>query len=68
MQQSKVDPCVYKQEEGGSVCVILVVHVDDILIGGETKRVEKGCDTLNKIFPTDNLGEVQWYLGRAIER
>ncbi|CAN0051707.1 unnamed protein product [Sphacelaria rigidula] len=23
ISQSKVDPCVYKQEEGGSVCVIL---------------------------------------------
>lgn len=39
MSQSEADPCVYKQEEKGSVCATLVLHVDDILIGGETKRV-----------------------------
>ncbi|CAM9867548.1 unnamed protein product [Sphacelaria rigidula] len=63
MSQTKAEPCVYKPEERMSVCVILIVHVDDILIGGETKRGEKVCDILNKRFPTNNLGEVQWYMG-----
>ncbi|CAM9592981.1 unnamed protein product [Sphacelaria rigidula] len=62
-QQSKADRCVYEQEEGGNVCVILVVYVDNILIGGEAKRVEKVCDILSKRFPTNKLDEVQWYLG-----
>ncbi|CAN0053474.1 unnamed protein product, partial [Sphacelaria rigidula] len=68
MPQSKADPCVYKLEEGGEVCAILVVHVDDILIGGETKRVQRVSNILNNRFPTNNLGEVQWYMGCAIER
>ncbi|CAM9242190.1 unnamed protein product, partial [Sphacelaria rigidula] len=54
--------------KGGEVCAILVVHVDDILIGGETKRVERVCNILDNRFPTNNLGEVQWYMGCAIER
>ncbi|CAN0008532.1 unnamed protein product [Sphacelaria rigidula] len=68
MPQSKADPCVYKLEEGGEVCAILAVHVDDILIGIEAKRVERVCIILNNRFPTNNLGEVQWYMGCAIER
>ncbi|CAM9769820.1 unnamed protein product [Sphacelaria rigidula] len=68
MSQSKADPCVYRLEERGEVCVILVVHVDDILIRGETKRVDRVCNILSNGFPTSNLGEVQWYMGGAIER
>ncbi|CAM9459048.1 unnamed protein product [Sphacelaria rigidula] len=68
MAQSKADPCVYRLEERGEVCVILVVHVDNILIGGETKRVETVCNILNNRFPTNNLGEAQWYMGCVIER
>ena len=68
MTQSKADPCVYRLGERGRVCMILVVHVDGILIGGEEKRVQGICEILNKKFPTNNLGEVQWYMGCAIER
>ena len=68
MVQSKADPCVYKRVKRGSICAILVVHVDDILIGGEEKQVEEICAILNRVFPTNNLGEVQWYMGCAIER
>ncbi|CAN0057850.1 unnamed protein product [Sphacelaria rigidula] len=60
--------CNKVRQTRGSVCLILVVHVNDILIGGETKRAEKVCDILNKKIPTNNLGEVQWYMGCAIER
>ena len=48
--------------------MILVVPVDDTLIGGEEKRVQEICEILNKNFPTNNLGEVQWYMGCAVER
>ncbi|CAM9586154.1 unnamed protein product, partial [Sphacelaria rigidula] len=68
MSRSKADPCVYRLEERGKVCVILVVHVDDILIGGETKRSERVCNILNNGFPMNNLGEVQCYMGCGIER
>ncbi|CAM9889209.1 unnamed protein product [Sphacelaria rigidula] len=63
VSQSAAHSCVYKQEEKGSVCVIQAVLVDDIPIG-----VEKVCDILNKRVSTNNLGEVQWYMGCAIER
>ncbi|CAM9906577.1 unnamed protein product [Sphacelaria rigidula] len=68
MSQDEADPCGYRLEERGEGCVILLVHVDDVLIGGETKRVERVCNILNNRFPTNNLGEAQWYMGCAIER
>ena len=44
------------------------MHVDDILLGGEEKGVEVTCAILNGFFPTNNLGEVQWCMGCAVER
>lgn len=68
MARSTSDPCVYKQVEKGHVCVILVVHFDDILIGKETSAMDRICDILNEGYPTSDLGEVQWYAGCAVER
>ena len=68
MIQCGADPCVFKLEDAGKVKVILVVHVDDILVGGpETEVLEVG-KILNSKFPTNNLGEVSWYMGCAVHR
>ncbi|CAM9216223.1 unnamed protein product, partial [Sphacelaria rigidula] len=34
MMQCETHPCVFEREDEGDVRVVLVVHVDDILIGG----------------------------------
>ena len=44
------------------------VHVDDILVSGEKEACEELHHTLNENFPTENLGELKWYLGCAVER
>ncbi|CAN0083907.1 unnamed protein product, partial [Sphacelaria rigidula] len=68
MVRCEADPCVFKMEDEGDVRVILVVHVDDILISGPEEYVGKVGQILNKKFPTNNLGEVTWYMGCAVDR
>ena len=48
--------------------LIPVVHVDDILVSGEKEACDELYRTLNGKFPTENLGELKWYLGCAVER
>ena len=50
------------------VKLILVVHVDDILVSGEKEACDELHHTLNRNFLTENLGELKWYLGCAVER
>ncbi|CAM9417825.1 unnamed protein product, partial [Sphacelaria rigidula] len=68
MVQCEADPCVSRMEDAGDTHVILVVHVDDIFISGTEKNVGKVGKTLNKKFPTNNLGEATWYMGCAVDR
>ena len=49
----------------GVVKLTLVVHVDGILVSGEKEACEELHHTLNETFPTENLGELKWYLGCA---
>ena len=43
-------------------------YVDDLLIVGSEEDCESLLTTLNKKFPTNNLGEYTWYDGCGIER
>ena len=67
-EQCRADPCVYRKIVEGVVKLILVVHVDDILVSGEKEACNELHHTLNENFPTENLGELKWYLGCAAER
>ena len=60
MVQCGADPCVLKLEDAGKVKVILVVHVDDILVGGPVTEVLEVGKILNSKFPANNLGGVSW--------
>ncbi|CAM9835083.1 unnamed protein product, partial [Sphacelaria rigidula] len=68
MVQCEAHPCVFKMENAGDVRVISVFHVDDILISGPEEYVGKVGQILNTKFPTNNLGEVTWYMGCAVDR
>ena len=65
MEQCRADPCVYRKIGEG---VILVVQVDYILVSGKKEACDVLHHTLNENFPTENLGELKWYLGCAVER
>ena len=67
MEQCRADPCVYRKIVEGVVKPILVVHVDDILVSGGKEVCDELHHTLNGNFPTENLGELTWYLGCATE-
>ena len=42
--------------------------MDDLLIGGSEEDCVSLLASLNKMFPTNNLGECAWYDGCGIER
>ncbi|CAM9597236.1 unnamed protein product, partial [Sphacelaria rigidula] len=67
MVQCEADPCVFEMEDAGDVRVILFVHVDDIFISGSEEYVGKVGKILDNKFPTNNLGEVTWYMGCAVD-
>ena len=66
-EQCRAGPCVYRKIVEGVVKLIFVVHVDNILVSGEKEACDKLHHTLNETFPTENLGELKWYLGCAVE-
>ena len=68
MEQCRADPCVFRKIVEGVVKLILVVHVDDVLVSEEKEACDELHHTLNEYFPTENLGELKWYLGCAVER
>ena len=67
-EQCKADPCVFRNIVDGVVVMIVSVYVDDLLIGGSEEDCESLLTSLNKTFPTNNLGECTWYDGYGIER
>ena len=49
------------------VVLTVGVYVNDLLIGGSEEDCESLLASLNKKFPTKNLGECTWYDGCCIE-
>lgn len=61
--QSQADPCVYTKITETSM-VIVIVWVDDIIIGGSDECVLKGVkEKLMLRFKMKNLGVLSWFLG-----
>ena len=50
------------------VVTIVGVYVDDLLVGGSDEDCESLLASLNKKFPTNDLGECTWYDKCGIER
>ena len=67
-EQCKADPCVFRKIVDGAVVMIVDVYMDDLLVGGSEEDCESLLASLNKKFPTNNLGECTWYDGCGIER
>ena len=68
MEQCRADPCVYRKIVKGVVKLIFVVHVDDVIVSGKKEACDELHHTLNENFRTENLVELKWYLGCAVER
>ena len=67
-EQCLVDPCVFRLMVAGDVVARLVFHVDDIKIAATEKVTEVEVSALNQRFPTNHLGEVEWYMGSEYKR
>ena len=67
-EKCKADPCVFRKVVDGAVVMIVGVYVDDLLIGGSEEDCESLLASLNKTFPTNDLGECTWYDGCGTER
>ncbi|CAB1106812.1 unnamed protein product [Ectocarpus sp. CCAP 1310/34] len=67
-EQCKADTCVFRKMADEVVVMIIVIYVDDILVAGSDEDCEELLASLNKKFPTKNLGECEWFDGCAIER
>ena len=66
--RSEEEPCVYKKVSGRNIAFI-VLHVDDILIIGDSKPLlELVKAWLGKCFSMKDLGEAQFILGIKIYR
>ena len=62
--QSKSDPCVFiKRDENDKLLVILAVYVDDTLITGSKREVEKVYQQLKEKFVIEVLGKLNKHLG-----
>ena len=67
-EQCKADPCTFRKVVDEGVVIIIGVYVDDLLVGGSEENCESLLASLNKKFPTNDLGEYTWYDGCGIER
>ena len=67
-EQCKADPCIFRKVVDGVVVIIFGVYVDDLLVRGSEEDCESLLASLNKKFPTNDLGECTWYDGCGIER
>ena len=67
MEQCKADPCVFRLRIDGETTMILCVHVDDIIVAGESEVCDALYASLLQEFQTTQ-GNLSWYLGCAFER
>ena len=67
-ERCKADPCIFREIFDGVVVMTIAVYVDDPLVGGLQEDCESLLLSLNKKFPTNDLGEYTWYDGCGIKR
>ncbi|EJD33570.1 reverse transcriptase, partial [Auricularia subglabra TFB-10046 SS5] len=59
------DRCVFVRVKDGMTC-ILAVHVDDMMLVGDSAAIDSAVKSLADKFTITDLGEVRWFLGMRI--
>lgn len=59
---------MFRKMGDGVAKLVVVVHVDEILVGVANEACDELNFVLNETFPTNNLGVVQWYMGCVLKR
>jgi hypothetical protein len=68
LKQSSYDPCLYEKfSQDGHLIALLVVYVDDIIIGGEAKTVEAISLQLTSVYKMTQ-GPVEHFLGMKVRQ
>ena len=63
-EQCKSEPCVLRLLDSNSkVRMILAVHVDDMIVAGNSEDCKWLHERLCKVFPVNDLGSLTWYTG-----
>ena len=52
MEQCKADPCVFRLRKYGETIMVMCVHVDDIIVGGESEVSDALYASLLQEFQT----------------
>ena len=68
LEQSRADPCIFRKVVDGVVVMIIAIYVDDMLVAGSKEECNALLASLNRKFPTKDLGECTWYDGCGIKR
>ena len=64
LEQCPADPCIFrKTRKDGRIRMMLAVHVDDMVVAGNSADCNRLHKHLNKRFPTNNLGPLTHYTG-----
>ncbi|MBW0555865.1 hypothetical protein O181_095580 [Austropuccinia psidii MF-1] len=61
------DPCLFVKWEGTNP-IMVFVHVDDMVIGGDSALVLKFKQDIQKYFKMEDLGEIVYVLGIKVTR
>jgi hypothetical protein len=68
LKRSAFDPCLYEHfDSSGKLLALVVVYVDDILIGGDAKTVAHLSDQLTSTYKMTS-GPVEHFLGMKVRR
>jgi hypothetical protein len=63
LTQSAVDPCIYFQHVDGTLTLIVVVYVDDMLLLGLQSKIDWMKDVMSAKFTITALGPLKKHLG-----
>ncbi|MBW0578037.1 hypothetical protein O181_117752 [Austropuccinia psidii MF-1] len=63
---SQADACLFVKNEGSQCYVFL--HVDNMIIGGDSMQVSKFKNNIRSFFELDDLGEVSFFLAIKLTR
>jgi len=60
----KSEPCVYiKKDRNNNIICILAIYVDDILIAGKNKEINKIREEIKSKFELSDIGEIDFIIG-----
>ena len=69
LEQSKAAPCVFRKVVDGEVTLIVCVNVDDLAVTAKNKNTfDDIYAQLKYKFSVNDMGDLSWYLGCALER